>query len=293
MADAKPEAKQDTKPGKKKSGGSRPDLVSIGGLVVAIGGILTGLLLEGGKITDVAQFTAGLIVLGGTLGAVMVTTPMSVLLRAAKQIGAVFFEKTHSADAVIEEIIGYATQARKQGIVSLEKDAAAIEDPFLKKALNLAIDGIEMSQLRNIMELEIELMEQRGEAEAKVFEAAGGYSPTIGIIGAVLGLIQVMKNLANIEEVGHGIAVAFVATVYGVAAANIVFLPVANKLKARVREEVHIRELALEGVLSVVAGLPPKLIRTKLEAYSPPQPAVAKKEKSKAEPAGKPVSAPG
>ena len=293
MADAKPENQPAGKPGKGKAkgGGSRPDLVSIGGLVVAIGGILTGLILEGGKITDVAQFTAGLIVLGGTLGAVMVTTPMAVLLRAAKKTGAVFFEKTHAADAVIEEIIGYATQARKQGIVSLEQQASAIEDPFLRKALNLAIDGIEMSQLRNIMELEITLLEQRGEAEAKVFEAAGGYSPTIGIIGAVLGLIQVMKNLANIEEVGHGIAVAFVATVYGVALANIVFLPAATKLKARVREEVHIRELALEGVLSVLEGLNPKLIRSKLEAYSPPKPAVAKKAKAKGEPAGKPVTA--
>ncbi len=290
MADAKPEA---AKNAKKKGGGSRPDLVSIGGLVVAIGGILTGLLLEGGKITDVAQFTAGLIVLGGTLGAVMITTPMSVLLRAAGKLGAVFFEKTHSAEDVIEEIIGYATQARKQGIVSLEKDAAAIQDPFLKKALNLAIDGVEMSQLRNIMELEIQLMEQRGEAEAKVFEAAGGYSPTIGIIGAVLGLIQVMKNLANIDEVGHGLAVAFEDTVYGVAVANIVFLPVANKLKARIRDDVHIRELALEGVLSVVEGLNPKLIRTKLEAYAPAQPGAEKKAKAKAQPAGKPVSAEG
>ena len=292
MADVKPESKPDAK-AKAKSGGGRPDLVSIGGLVVAIGGILTGLMLEGGKITDVAQFTAALIVLGGTLGAVMITTPMTVLLGAAKQVAGVFFEKTHSTEAVIEEIIGYATQARKQGIVSLEQQASKIQDPFLRKALNLAIDGIEMSQLRSIMELEITLMEQRREAEAKVFEAAGGYSPTIGIIGAVLGLIQVMKNLANIDEVGHGIAVAFVATVYGVAAANIVFLPAANKLKARIRDEVHIRELALEGVLSVVEGLNPKLIRSKLEAYGPAQPEGAKKAKAKGEPAGKPVSAEG
>ncbi len=277
--------------GKKKSGGSKPDLVSIAGLVVAVGGILLGLVMEKGKITDVAQVTAAIIVLGGTLGAVMITTPMGVLMRAAGKLSGVFLEKAHSPAAVIEEIIGYATQARKQGIVSLEKQAAAIEDPFLRKALNLAIDGIDLQQLRSIMELEITLLEQRGEAEAKVFESAGGYAPTIGIIGAVLGLIQVMKNLSNIDEVGHGIAVAFVATVYGVAVSNIFFLPAANKLKARVKEEVHIRELALEGVLSVVEGLNPKLIQTKLEAYAPA--ASGKKAKAGAAPAGKPVGAEG
>jgi|SRR5579871_630407 len=289
MADAKPEPK------KAKTGGTKPDLVSIGGLVVAIGGILAGMMMEGGKIQEITQLTAALIVLGGTLGAVMITTPMKVLLGAAKQFSGIFLEKSHSAEAMIEEIIGYATQARKQGIVSLEAQAASIHDPFLKKALNLAIDGVDLQQLRSIMELEITMLEQRGEAEAKVFEAAGGYAPTIGIIGAVLGLMQVMKNLANIDEVGHGIATAFVATVYGVATANIFFLPAGNKLKARLREEVHLREMVLEGVLSVVEGMNPKLIRTKLEAYAPPKAAGAKKAKGKeaAEAGAKPAPAEG
>jgi len=278
---------------KSKAGGKRPDLVSLGGLALALGGILTGLILDGGKLKDIQQFSAALIVLGGTIGAVMLTTPMSVLLGAAGKIGAVFFETTHSAASVIEEIVGYATQARKQGIVSLEAQAAAIHDPFMRKALNLAIDGIDLQQLRSIMELEITLLEQRGEAEAKVFEAAGGYAPTIGIIGAVLGLMQVMKNLANIDEVGHGIATAFVATVYGVASANLFFLPAAAKLKARVKDAVHIRELVLEGVLSVVEGMNPKLIRTKLEAYAPQKEAAGKKAKAQAEPAGKPAAAEG
>jgi chemotaxis protein MotA len=278
---------------KGKSGGKRPDLVSLGGLLVAIGGIVTGLMLDGGKVKELAQLTASLIVLGGTTGAVMLTTPMRVLLGAVGRIGSVFLENAHSPAGLIDEIIGYATQARKQGIVSLEQQAATIQDPFLRKALNLAIDGVDLQQLRSIMELEISLVEQRGEAEAKVFESAGGYSPTIGIIGAVLGLMQVMKNLANIEEVGRGIASAFVATVYGVAAANIVFLPIANKLKARLREEVHLRELALEGVLSVVEGMNPKLIRSKLEAYAPAKQAQAKKGKAQAEGAAKPAAAEG
>ena len=260
----------------KKAAGGRPDFASLGGLVVGVGGIMTGLLLEGGKVKDVAQFTAALIVFGGTLGAVMLTTPLPVLLRAARQVRSIFFDRVHTPDGVIEEIIEYATQARKQGIVSLEQQAAAIQDPFLRKALNLAVDGIDMSQIRSIMELEITLLEQDGEMEAKVFEAAGGYSPTIGIIGAVLGLIQVMKNLANIDEVGRGIAVAFVATVYGVASANLLFLPAANKLKARVREAVRIREVMLEGVL-VHRGGPqsetdPNQARSLSKAAAGPQP---------------------
>ncbi len=237
------------------------------GLLLAAGGILAGLIMDGGKIKDVAQVSAAMIVLGGTIGAVMVTTPLSVFLRAVKGFGQVFFEKTHPLDATMEDIVAYATQARKQGIVSLEQQANAIEDPFLKKALSLAVDGIELNQIRAAMELEITLMEEDGEAGAKVFEAAGGYAPTIGIIGAVLGLMQVMKNLANIDEVGRGIAVAFVATVYGVAFANLIFLPFAGKLRARIKSEVRARELMLEGVLSIVEGLNPKLIRTKLDAY--------------------------
>jgi len=244
------------------------DLATIGGLFLAVGGILGGLILEGGNIKDVAQITAAMIVLGGTLGAVLVTTPVSVLLRAAKQLPLVFINKAQSAETAIEEIVELATKARKSGIVSLEQDLEALPDPFLKKALSLAVDGMELKELRKMMELEIALEEQRTEEQAKVYEAAGGYSPTIGIIGAVLGLIQVMKHLENIEEVGKGIAVAFVATVYGVGLANIFFLPSGNKLKARARRTILMRELVLEGVSAIVEGLNPKLIRSKLEAYA-------------------------
>jgi chemotaxis protein MotA len=254
----------------KKLSGRRLDLATMGGLALALTGILGGLVLEKGKVTDVAQLTAAIIVLGGTLGAVMVTTPMDLLRRAAARFPAVFFETRHSPGAIIEQIIVYATKARKNGIVSLEDETAAIEDPFLRKALNLAVDGTDLQELRRMMELEISLEEHRGEAEAKVYEAAGGYAPTIGIIGAVLGLIQVMKHLANIDEVGRGIAVAFVATVYGVASANILFLPAGSKLKSRTHAAMHMRELMLEGVLGIAEGLNPKLIRIKLEAWAPP-----------------------
>lgn len=276
MADTKTEVK--TAPQKKKKGGGKPDLATIAGLVVALAGILGGLILEGGKIQDVSQVTAALIILGGTLGAVMVTTPLPVLLRAFKKLSAVFMDAAQPADALIEEILAYATKARKHGVVALEQDAAAVEDPFLRKALNLAVDGTDLQELRKMMELEISLEEQRGEAEAKVYEAAGGYAPTIGIIGAVLGLIQVMKHIQNVDEVGHGIAVAFVATVYGVGASNLFFLPAGNKLRARLQERIQIRELMLDGVVGIVEGLNPKLIKVKLEAYATPA-APAKKSK--------------
>ena len=254
-------------PAKKKSG-SKPDLATIGGLILAIGGILGGLVMEGGKVKDVAQLTAAIIVLAGTIGAVMVTTPMGTLIGAVKKLGLVFFAPDESPAAIIEEIIGYAAKARKSGIVSLENEANAIQDPFLRKALNLAVDGTDLDVIRKTMELEINLAEHHAEAEAKVFESAGGYAPTIGIIGAVLGLIQVMKNLANIEEVGHGIAVAFVATVYGVGTANLFFLPAGNKIKVRMQKVAQTQELMLEGVAGIVEGLNPKLIRSKLEAYT-------------------------
>jgi chemotaxis protein MotA len=262
MADsATPEVKRP----KLKS--SRPDMATIGGLLLALGGIVGGLVLEGGKVSDITQVTAAMIVLGGTLGAVMVTSPLSALLAAAKGLKKVFFEEVIHPEAAIEEIIAYATKARKSSIISLEEDLEKIEDPFLRKALTLAVDGTDLQELRKMMELELFQSEKHAEASAKVFEAAGGYSPTIGIIGAVLGLIQVMKHLENIEEVGRGIAVAFVATVYGVAVANLFFLPAANKLKARIHHDVQAKELLLEGVGSILEGMNPKLIRVKLEAF--------------------------
>ena len=293
MADSKAPKVADPKTPKKP--GLKLDFGSVGGLAVALGGILGGLVLDKGKISDVTQVNAALIILGGTLGAVMVTNPFSLFVSAVKKFPSVFFDRDQPVASTIEDIITYATQARKQGIVSLEQQANTIQDPFLQKALKLAVDGIEMNEIRSIMELEIDLVEHAGEAEAKVFEAAGGYSPTIGIIGAVLGLMQVMKNLANIDEVGRGIASAFVATVYGLVCANLFFLPAAAKLHGRVKESVRLREMMLEGVLSIVEGLNPKMIRIKLDAYlmqgaAKPKGAV-KKGKGKA--AAQPVAAEG
>jgi chemotaxis protein MotA len=280
-----PEAQKAAKPTagpKPKRATIRPDYSTLAGIVIALAGIIGGLVLEKGSIQDVAQGTAAMIVLGGTFGAVLITTPLPVVVRAMKALRAVFLEKRGDASTTIDALIRYAAQARKHGIVSLESEAAGIGDPFLRKALNLAVDGTDLQELRKMMDLDISMGEQAAEAEAKVWEAAGGYAPTIGIIGAVLGLIQVMKHLEDIKEVGHGIAVAFVATVYGVGSANIFFLPVANKLRARIRAASVLQDMTLEGVMGIVEGLNPTLIRLKLEAYndSPPKPTKAKSSRS-------------
>lgn len=288
MADTpKAERPKTAKPAKgPEPAKSRPDFATIGGLLLAFGGIVGGLLMEGGKIKDISQITAAFIVLGGTLGAVMVSTPISVLKGAVLRLIHVFFDRTQPPDAAIEQLIAYATKARKNGLVSLEGEAAEIADPFLRKALTLAVDGTDLQEIRNMMQLDMDLTDSRAQAEAKVFECGGGYSPTIGIIGAVMGLIQVMKNLANIEEVGHGIAVAFVATVYGVGLANIVLLPAAAKIKSRIEGETELKELKLEGVIAIVEGLNPKLIRSKLDAYRrDQQPAASAKETKEKKPA--------
>ena len=284
--------------GKAKAGGgarSTPDFATTGGIVLAVGGIVGGLLLEGGKIKDISQFTAALIVLGGTFGAVMVSTPLRVLKGALLRFVHVVLDKSQPADEAIEQVIEYATKARKNGLVSLENEALEVKDPFLRKALTLAVDGTDLQELRNMMQLEMDICDSRAQEEARVFESAGGYSPTIGIIGAVMGLIQVMKNLANIEEVGHGIAVAFVATVYGVALANILLLPAATKIKARIERETELKELKLEGVVAIVEGLNPKLIRSKLEAYrhedkADKKPVKEKGAKAKPEAAAQPAT---
>lgn len=243
------------------------DKGTIGGLLLALAGIIGGLTLEGGNVSQILQPTAAMIVLGGTLGAVLVSYPLPTVLASFKRLSAVFFERGRNLESLIQEIVGYAVKARKEGIISLDSLLPSIQDPFLKKSLMLAVDGTEPKELRKMMELEMDNQADHEEKLPQVFESAGGYSPTIGIIGAVLGLIQVMQHLDNIAEVGKGIAVAFVATVYGVGMANIFFLPSGGKLRIRIREEQTAREMILEGVIAILEGLNPRMVETKLRGY--------------------------
>jgi chemotaxis protein MotA len=237
------------------------------GLFLAFAGITAGLLIEGGRLGQVLQPTAAMIVFGGTIGAVMVQFPMSVVLQAAKRLANVFFEKKSEAPALIQSLVGYANKARRNGIVSLDAELSKISEPYLRKALTLAVDGTEPQELRKMMELELDTQAEREEKIPQVLESAGGFAPTIGIIGAVLGLIQVMQHLENINEVGKGIAVAFVATIYGVGSANLLFLPSAGKMKIRIREEQLLREMTVEGVVSIMEGMNPRMVESRLEAF--------------------------
>jgi chemotaxis protein MotA len=243
------------------------DIASIVGIVLAVVAIVGGFLEEGGKLVWILQPTAALIVFGGTIGAVFLTFPVTALKRAAKDMRGVVFEPRLNLQQLVHDLVGYAQKARRDGVVSLESDVANIAEPFLKKALNLAVDGSDSKVLRDAMEGELQRLDSEGEAGSKVFEAAGGYAPTVGILGAVLGLIQVMQNLADPEKLGAGIAVAFVATIYGVGSANVLFLPVSGKLKACHQREMLRYEAVVAGVAAIVDGENPRLIEEKLNGF--------------------------
>jgi len=243
------------------------DIATIGGLIIAGLGIVGGLILEGGNIMQLTQPTAFLIVMGGTIGSCLVSFPLNIFLEACKNFIQVFLPKSQDPAKVIEELVGYAGKARKEGIIALEAEAKQIKDPFLKKGLMMAIDGADPKELRHTLELQLGYIDDHGGKIPKVWEGAGGYAPTIGIIGAVMGLIQVMGHLDNIEEVGHGIAVAFVATIYGVAFSNIIFLPAANKLTLAHKASIVIKEMTIEGLLLVIEGVNPMIMRDKLSGF--------------------------
>jgi len=243
------------------------DFASVGGVLLAIVGIVGGLMIEGGSIAQITQPTAMMIVLGGTMGAVMLQFPMNIFLAALKQFIRVFFSTGTQSESIVVQLVAFAVKARKSGIVSLDADLRSVEDPFLKQALMLAVDGTEPAAVRQIMRLELENRAEGEERIPQVFESAGGFAPTVGIIGAVIGLIQVMQRLDNISAVGRGIATAFVATIYGVGLANLVFLPAAGKLRIRQQEEQMVNEMMLEGVISIQEGMNPRMIEIKLRTF--------------------------
>lgn len=246
----------------------RFDPTFLAGLLIALACILGGLVLEKGQVRDVAQVTAALIVFGGTIGAVVVATPKSALVSALKRGPSVLWSNADEPAALIETLVGYSLTARRTGIVGLEAEVMEIDERFLKKGMMLLVDGFTAPEIRTLLELDMILSEQEADNDAKVFEAAGGYAPTIGIIGAVLGLMQVMKHLDNIQEVGRGIAIAFVATVYGVGIANLVFLPMASKIRTQTRLAAHTHEMILEAIVAIQEGKNPRVLRQLLEPFA-------------------------
>jgi chemotaxis protein MotA len=243
------------------------DILSILGLVIGFGAILLGQQLEGGHLDTIINSVAFLIVLGGTLGAVMLQTPLKTFIRALKILSWVIFPPKLSPVATLDKIIDWNQVARKEGLLKLESLAMSEEDLFTQKGLQLVADGTEAEMIRDILETDVDIQESNDIESAKVFEAMGGYSPTIGIIGAVMGLIHVMGNLADPSSLGSGIAVAFVATIYGVALANLIFLPVASKLKAIINHRSRIQLMLIEGLVGVAMGENPRNIESRLQAY--------------------------
>ena len=243
------------------------DMLSLIGLVMAFVAIIGGNFLEGGHLSALVNGPAALIVFGGTFGAALLQTPVSHFKRAMQVIAWVFFPPYLNMPDAINSITGWSMIARKDGLLGLEAVADAELDPYAKKGLQLLVDGMESEGIRDILEVDIYTQEDRDIQAAKFYECMGGYAPTIGIIGAVLGLIHVMGNLADPSELGTGIAVAFVATIYGIGAANLIFLPAASKIKVIVLRQSRYREMLLEGILSIAEGENPRSIELKLQGF--------------------------
>lgn len=243
------------------------DILSLIGLFLGTAAILVGQYLEGGHIGSLMNGPAILIVLGGTFGAVMLQSPFSTFLRGMRMLSWTFIPpKVHNQDA-IDKIVSWSNIARKEGLLGLENVEESETDPFTCKGLRLLVDGSEPDNIRSILDVDIYTKEHHDIQAARIFESMGGYAPTLGIIGAVIGLIQVMGNLSDPSRIGSGIAVAFVATVYGVGSANLIFLPIANKLKNIIHNHAHYREMIVEGMVSIAEGENPRNIETKLLGF--------------------------
>lgn len=243
------------------------DVLSILGIVVALSAVLGGNILDGGHTESLIQLTAFIIVAGGTVGAVMLQTPIHVFFRSLKIFLWVMIPPRIEVETAIEKILNWSRLSRKEGLLALETFAEEESDPFSKKCLQLLIDGGEPEAIREVMEIDLNQDENNDFMAAKVYESAGGYAPTIGIIGAVMGLIHVMQNLSDPSKLGGGIAVAFVATIYGVGSANLFLLPIANKLKTIISLQSQHKEMVLDGVIGIAEGDNPRQIENKLRGY--------------------------
>jgi chemotaxis protein MotA len=243
------------------------DKISILGIVLGLTAIVLGQILEGGHVASLMQATAFLIVMGGTLGAVMLQTRQDHFVAGLKMIRWVFVPPQHDFNKQLSVLVNWGQQARRGGLLAIEAYVQSEKDPFVKRGLQMVVDGAEPEVIRRSLELDIDVFEDRARSAAKIWEAAGGYSPTIGIIGAVMGLIHVMENLTDPSKLGAGIAVAFVATIYGVAMANLLLLPIAQKLKQHIQTEVRRREMLVEGLVTIANGENPRVLEHKLAGF--------------------------
>ncbi|HEY8100855.1 MAG TPA: flagellar motor protein [Burkholderiaceae bacterium] len=243
------------------------DIISLIGLVVGIASVIGGQVLEGGHISSLMQPTAMLIVVGGTLGAVALQSPRSTFIAGLKMSLWVFFPPDMHPDTLIERLVYWSQISRKEGMLTLEAELDSLDSVFEKRGLQMVIDGLEAEQFGEALDIEISAYEARMKQAAKIWESAAGYSPTIGILGAVLGLIHVMENLTEPAKLGGGIAVAFVATIYGVGMANLLFLPMAKKLLANIARLVSLREMYVDGLVAIASGEHPRIVESRMRGY--------------------------
>jgi len=246
---------------------SAVDYLTLLGLMMSVGAIVAGNMLEGGKIGGLLQLTAFVVVVGGTMGAVLLQTPLADFVQAMRRLVRVVVPLHIDRQAMIEQIVDWSRIARLHGLLALEDAADSEQDDFARRGIRLLIDGFEPEEIRATLEVHNDSRLAAEARYAQVFDAMGGYCPTVGILGAVLGLIQVMRNLSDPSALGSGIAVAFVATIYGVGLANLLFLPVASKLRAIYMDQVQYRDMIVAGLAMIADGDNPQAIRRKLEGY--------------------------
>jgi chemotaxis protein MotA len=243
------------------------DVLSLVGLVLAIGALLVGAVLKGAGLHSLLSSAAFMIVVVGTTASICLQTPMAVMKHALRIVPWVFRPPSVARAEMVKKMVEWSNTARKQGLLGLEPLIAQQTDEFVRKGLQLVVDGSEPEAIRNILEVDLHVREQTDTRAAKVFEGMGVYSPTLGIIGAVLGLMAVMQNLADPSKLGHGIAAAFVATIYGIGFANLLLLPMASKLKLVIQGQSEAREMIIEGMISIAHGDNPRSIESKLQSY--------------------------
>ncbi len=250
------------------------DLLSLLGIVIGAGALLIGHTLGGGNLNAILQPNAALIVLGGTLGATLLSSPKADIARGIRMLSRAFRSHDSPANRMLTQLVRMSAVARKDGIVALENSRDARGLPFLQLAIQHVVDGTNAQHLREILDTDLEVHLEQELAAAKVFETAGGFAPTMGILGAVIGLIHVMENLHDESALGSGIAVAFVATVYGVGIANLLLLPIANKLRTMVHHDRRVREMVMEGALAIQEGQNPRVVEDRLRVFldEPPRP---------------------
>lgn len=243
------------------------DLTTILGIMLGLLALVGGFLLDGGHINGLLVLSAAIIVFGGTIGAVVVSFPKSQLKQIPKALRMAFSERKTKPEQLIEELVEMAVIARREGVLAIEDRAQQHPNAFLRDGLQMVVDGTDPDLIRQILEVEIEAKEKLHASYAKIFEAAGGYAPTMGIIGTVMGLIHVLSNMSDPESLAGSIAVAFAATLYGVASANVIYLPIGSKIKVRSEEQIAEMEMMLEGLLALQAGHNPQMIQKKLTSF--------------------------